>query len=203
MAIVRKLVIIIFILGMIGCSSTKQSENVVHSGFLKDYSILRKGEGGEASLVYKNPIAEWNTYTKVIVEPVQVWMGKNSPFHQVPREERLALATRLQGVLSDKLRADYRIVREPGRDVMRVSVALTEAESSRIMGSASVEAKITDSVIGNLLVAAVDRRRGAISPTGGIDRWRDVEASFQYWASLLRYRLCQWRGQRLCEEPQS
>ena len=201
MVIVRTLLVIVSLIGPIGCSSTKQAQTVVHSGFLKDYSILRKGEDGEASLVYKNPIVEWNTYTKVIVEPVQVWMGKNSPFHQVPREERVALATRLQGVLSDKLRADYRIVREPGRDVMRVSVALTEAESSRIMGSASVEAKITDSTIGNLLVAAVDRRRGAIGTTGGIDRWRDVEASFQYWAGLLRYRLCQWRGQHLCEEP--
>ena len=203
MTLAKIFVVMVTIIGMFGCSTTKQSETGVHSGFLKDYSILRKGEDGEASLVYKNPIAEWKEYTKVIVDPVQVWMGKNSPFHNVPREERVALATRLQGVLSDKLRADYRVVREPGKDVMRVSVALTEAKSSRVMGAASVEAKITDSKIGNLLAAAVDRRRGAIGSTGGVDRWRDVEASFQYWASQLRYRLCQWRGQRLCEEPQS
>jgi len=203
MTTVYRVVLTVFLVGVIGCSTTKQSEKVVYSGFLKDYSILRKGEGGEASMVYKNPIAEWKKYTKVIVDPVQVWMGKNSPLQTVPREERVTLATRLWGILADKVKADYRLVQEPGPDVMRVSVALTEAESSRVMGTAMVEAKITDSEIGNLLVAAVDRRRGTMGITGGGDRWRDVEASFQYWASLLLYRLCQWRGQQLCEEPSS
>ena len=191
----------VFLILIVGCSSTKKSDKVVYSGFLKDYSILRKGEGDEASMVYKNPIAEWKKYTKVIVDPVQVWMGENSTMPSLPRKERVKLATRLWGILSDQLKADYRITQEPGPEAMRVSVALTEAESSRVMGTAMVEAKITDSEIGNLLVAAVDRRRGTLG--SGINQWQDVEASFQYWASVMRYRLCQWRGQKLCKKPES
>jgi len=127
--------------------------------------------------------------------------------------------------------ADYLIVREPGPDVMRISVALTEAKASEsvldtissilptghlisgtkslatgtgtFVGTASIEGKITDAKRGTLLVAAVDRRGGAKTLSGVTYEWDDVEESFQYWASLLRYRQCIWRGQRSCEEPKA
>ena len=123
------------------------------------------------------------------------------------------------------------MVREPGPHVMRISVALTEASTSNVvlgsissmpppgylfsgskslaagtgtyMGAASVEAKITNAELGTLLAAAVDRRGWAKSLSGSTARWSDVEASFQYWASVLRYRLCQWRGERSCAEPKA
>ena len=203
MHVLLRVVFLLLFIGLIGCSSTKKSDKVVFSGFLNDYSILRKGDEGEATWVYQNPIAEWKKYTKVIVDPVQVWMGKKSTMQSVSREERVALSTRLWGILSDKLKRDYRITQEPGPEAFRVSVALTEAEASRVMGTAMVEAKITDSQIGNLLVAAVDRRRGTANVTSESGRWGDVEASFEYWASLMIYRLCQWRGQQLCDKPKT
>ena len=114
---------------------------------------------------------------------------------------------------------------------MRISVALTEATTSNavldtvssvlptgyifsgtkslatgtgtFMGAASVEAKITDAELGTLLAAAVDRRGGAKGLSGVTSEWSDVEDSFQYWASVLRYRLCQWRGERSCVAPEA
>lgn len=98
------------------------------------------------------------------------------------------------GKLQNALLADYRIVREPGPHVMRLTVALTEAEASNtvldtipsvlptgyllsgtkslatgtgtFVGSASVEAKMTDAELGTHLAAAVDRR-------GGTNLWRE------------------------------
>ncbi|MDH5429968.1 MAG: DUF3313 domain-containing protein, partial [Nitrospirota bacterium] len=71
------------------------------------------------------------------------------------------------------------------------------------MGAASVEAKITDAELGTLLAAVIDRRGGAKRLPGSTAKWSDVENSFQYWASVLRYRLCQWRGERSCAEPKA
>ena len=45
-------------------------EVLTQSGFLGDYSMLREGEDDDEALrIYKNPKADWKSYTKVIIEP--------------------------------------------------------------------------------------------------------------------------------------
>jgi hypothetical protein len=232
MRVVDRFILILIFIAVTACATTQQANNVVTSGFLADYSILQKGAGdNEALLRYVNPIADWKKYTKVMIDPVQLWMGKSSSLRFIPREDRIRLTSILFGKMRDDLLADYRIVREPGPHVMRISVALTEAKSSdaaldtissilptgyvvsgtkslatgtgTFVGAASVEAKITDAEIGTLLAAAVDRRGGAKSLSGVTSEWDDVEESFQFWASTLRYRLCQWRGEHSCVKPEA
>ena len=232
MAIIEKVILVLVIVILTGCASTQQAKTVVRTGFLDDYSILQKGAGDHEALYrYVNPIVEWKKYTKVIIDPVQLWMGQGSSLRNVSRDERVRLIYLLHGKLRDGLMSDYRVVREPGPDVMRMSVALTEAETSNVimdtissvlptgyvvsgtkslatgtgtfMGAASVEAKITDAETGTLLAAAVDRRGGTKGLSGVTSEWSDVEDSFQYWASTLRYRLCQWRGEFSCVKPEA
>jgi hypothetical protein len=232
MPMAKRFMLVLVFLVLTACATTQQANDVVTSGFLGDYSILQKGAGdNEALRRYVNPIANWKKYTKVMIDPVQLWMGKSSSLRFIPREERIRLASLLFGKMRDGLLADYRIVREPGPHVMRISVALTEAKSSdtvldtissilptgyvvsgtkslatgtgTYVGAASVEAKITDAELGTLLAAAVDRRGGAKTLSGVTSEWDDVEESFQFWASLLRYRLCQWRGAHNCAKPKA
>jgi hypothetical protein len=227
-----RFILTLVVVAMAACATTQQAKDVGTSGFLGDYSILQKGAGdNEALRRYVNPIADWKNYTKVMIDPVQLWMGQSSPLRNIPREERIRLASLLFGKLRDGLLADYRVVREPGPQVMRISVALTEAAASNTVldtissilptgyvvsgtkslatgtgtyvGAASVEAKITDAELGTLLAAAVDRRGGAKSLSGVTSEWDDVEESFQFWASTLRYRLCQWRGEHNCVKPKA
>ncbi len=232
MPVLDRFILALVFLGVTACATTQQANDVVTAGFLDDYSILQRGVGDhEALRRYVNPIADWKKYTKVMIDPVQLWMGQGSSLRNIPTEERLRLTSLLFGKIRDGLLADYRVVREPGPHVMRISVALTEATTSNVvldtissvlptgylfsgaksvatgtgtfMGAASVEAKITDAEIGTLLAAAVDRRGGAKSLSGSTAKWSDVEDSFQYWASTLRYRLCQWRGERSCVKPKA
>ena len=232
MPMVERFLLALALLALTACASTQQASTVLRSGFLEDYSILQKGAGdNEALLRYVNPTADWKHYTKVMIDPVQLWMGEGSSLRDIPREERIRLTSLLLGKIQNALLADYRVVREAGPHVMRISVALTEAEASNtvldtissvlptgyvisgtkslatgtgtFVGSASVEAKITDAELGTLLAAAVDRRGGAKSLSGVTSEWNDVEESFQYWAGTLRYRLCQWRGEHSCVKPKA
>ena len=124
------------------------------------------------------------------------------------------------------------MVQAPGPGVMRVSVAITEADASSptmnaissvipqlrtltvlkgfaaggkpgFVGSASVEGKITDAQTGTLLAAAVDRRAGTKGLTGVTNKWNDIEQAYKYWANKLRWRLCQFRGGKDCVEPKA
>ena len=229
-------VVVLAALGPAACSDTQQARGIAKSGFLDDYSILRKGdpgvkgEEGEALLVYRNPRADWKKYTKVIVEPVTLWVStKGSQLRDVPPEDRRRLGTLLWSQLDESLRKDYEMTSLPGLEVIRVQVALTEATQSDVVmdtittvlpptivltgpkelatgvagyaGSASAEIKITDAGTGELLAAAVDRRGGTKSLGGVTGSWNDVEQAFRYWAEKVRWRLCQNRGGAGCVAP--
>ncbi len=213
-----------------GCAQTQQRRSVEGSGFLGDYSMLRKGEKDEALLIYKNPKADWAAYKKMMVEPVTIWLGEGSNLKKVSPENRQRLANELWAKLLEALKPDYEIVHLPGPGVLRIEAAITDAEASMpvldtvssivpqlrlltgakglivggkpgFVGEASVEAKITDAQSRELLAAAVDRRAGTKNIKGVTNSWNDVEQAYQYWADKVRWRLCELRGGADCIEP--
>ena len=60
---------------------------------------------------------------------------------------------------------------------------------------------ITDAQSGTLLLAAVDRRGGGKYLWKGINKWKDVEEAYEYWAQGLQWRLCDLRGGKDCKKP--
>lgn len=226
-------------LGGIGCAATQPARSVEKSGFLGDYSMLKEGKHGvvkegpedEALWVYKKPDVDWKKYKKVQLDPVTVWIAKDSQMSKVTPEDRKTMADLLWAKLDEALRKDYELTNELGPDVMRMQVAITEGDKSWVVldtvssiipqarllsgaksmatgvsaftGSTSVEAKITDGGNGDILVAVVDRRGGTKSLRGVTNSWNDLEEAYRFWAEKSRYRLCQWRGDMNCIEPKA
>jgi Protein of unknown function (DUF3313) len=234
------LLAVAILIGASGCATTQEAKSVEKSGFLGDYSLLKEGErsafmqGAEnqALLYYKNPATDWRKYKKIQLDPVTIWAKqKDSQLKDVSVEDRQRLATLLWSKLDEQLRKDYEMASQPGSDVMRVQVAITEAESSNnvldtitsvipqtrllsgmvsmgrgvslFTGSASVEFKLTDTENGSILAEAVDRRGGTKSIMGVTNSWNDVEQAYRFWAEKLRYRLCQERKGMECVEPKA
>lgn len=223
--------VLMLLMGLSGCAGTQQARKVEQSGFLGDYSILKEGEKDESLLIYKNPQADWKRYKKIMLDPVTLWIGKDSQLNDVSGEDRQRMADLFYAKLHEALKIDYEIVKSPGPDVMHVQVAITEAESSNpvldtvssivpqlrlltgvkgvatgvsgFTGSASVEMKITDSSDKTLLAAAVDRRGGTKTLRGVTSSWNDVEESFRYWAEKVSWRACLLRGGIGCVEPEA
>lgn len=236
---ITSILLIGLLIGIGGCASTQEAKSVEKSGFLGDYSLLKEGqrstfsEGAEdqALWIYKNPAADWRKYKKIQLDPVTLWMSqKDSQLKDVSVEDRQRLSAVLWKELNEQLRKDYEITSQPGPDVMRIQVAITEAGDSNatldtvtsiipqtrlltgvkgmatgvsgFTGSASAELKVTDAS-DTILAAAVDRRGGTKSLSGVTNEWNDVEEAFRFWAEKLRYRLCQWRGGMNCVEPKA
>lgn len=223
--------VLILVVGLSGCASTQHARSVDQSGFLGDYSMLKEGKKDESLLIYKNPQADWKKYTKVILDPVNIWVGQDSQLKGVDPEDRQRLADLFYVKLHESLQKDYEMVKSPGPDVMHIQAAITESEGSnpvldtvssivpqlRVLtgakglvtgvsgftGSASVEMKVTDSVDKTLLAAAVDRRGGTKNLRGLTNSWNDVEESFRYWAEKVRWRACLLKGGIACVEPEA
>ena len=133
------LMAIVLLLGAAGCAATQEAKSVEKSGFLGDYSLLKKGERStikevsedQALWIYKNPAADWRKYRKVWLDSVTVWVSqKDSQLKDVSVEDRQRLAALFWSKLDEELRKDYEMVSNPGPDVMHIQAAITEAESS-------------------------------------------------------------------------
>lgn len=211
-------VVVSLVLGVLaGCATepTKRVEEVEPAGFLQDYSILREGGEGEASLVYWSPGANWAAYDKVQVDPVTIWLGEDSAADDVPKEDLQRLADLFHAKLVEKLSEDYELAAAAGPGVLRVRVALTDAEASNpfldtistyipqayvvsavltlpadtaaFVGEASFEAQLRDAASGELLGAAVGRQAGTKYVFAGTtSSWGDVERAIDVWTTQLR-----------------
>ncbi len=225
------LISIILVFFLQGCAATQQRRDVVKTGFLSDYSILKESEGDHKALLhYINPDADWRSYDKIMLDSVTVW--KNEETQDVSSEDLQALTDFLYTHLHEALGQDYTMVSQPGPGVMRAAFAISEAEASSpgadvvtsiipqtrlltgakglivggkpgFVGSAALEAKFTDSQTGKILAGAVDRRGGTKDLSGMTNEWNDVEKAYVYWTAAVRYRLCQLRGETNCVEPEA
>lgn len=205
--------------GLSACTPIKQARDVEESGFLRDYSALREGQNGEALKIYINPKYQQTckTYDKVLIEPVGIWVGKNSEMDAIPTEDRQMLVNHLHGSLVSELGKHYQIVKTPQSGTLRIKTAITEAEGSWValdtvssfvpqllvmsklkeiatgtgsfVGKASGEVEITDAVSGERMAAAVDRMVGNKSVTGVTSKWDDVTRTFDDWSDRMAYRL--------------
>lgn len=201
------------------------------SGFLKDYSKLRAAANEtEATMVYFTPDkAKFKSYTKVLLEPVQVYRGEKSSAKDLDKEDAEYLSQYLWSRANEELSKDYTMVQQPGPGVMRVRIGITQAGKNvpvldnvtamhpgsmlvskgkkqltgteSLVGSASVEAEATDSQTGELLAAGVDRRGGGKYAWKSLKFWEDVEQAYAYWAKKTRWRFCDMRGGSTCELP--
>jgi uncharacterized protein DUF3313 len=208
-----------FALGLAACAAG-QAGKAKPSGFLGDYSKLHAGAEGQALLVYVDPQVHFSKYRKMMIDPVTIW--RSAETNDIPRDEAQDLIDDLEDVLRMTLDDNYEIVKQPGPDVIRLRVAITEAEGSwrvvdgrlgdsldsdlkavstkqpssatrSFVGKAGIEAELLDAASGTRVAAAIDRRVGAHTLKPEESKWEDVEDAFRYWADRLRDRLAELR----------
>lgn len=208
-----------FALTLNACPATLQSRSAKPAGFLKDYSQLKKGEKDQALLVYINSDANFSNYKKIIIDPITIWRIEKSSLDKLSDEDRSRLADYLHVAITLKLSEDYIIVLDPGRDVMRLRVAITEGKGSRVVldtlsnilppaialsalkqiatgtpaavGKAGIEGEVLDSLSNHRLGAFVDRRVGGKAFKGKFNKWDDVQKAYDWWADRMKTRLAE------------
>ena len=217
-----------------GCSTTVQSApeaaKAVESGgplpssvtgFLgPDASKLAAGPKDGAALVWINPNAQWSSYTKIQLMPVEFWAAADS---KVSSADQAVLTEYFYNQLQTNLSKSFTLVDQPGPGVITLRVALMDAttatpglrtvsvivpqlrvinmaqslatDSYAFVGSAEAEMKVTDSVTGALLAEAVDQRAGGMGIKSAASfRWGDAQNGMDYWAEKIPGRLLQLQG---------
>ena len=192
--------------GQIVGGGTKQIADVQPvAGFLPDNSLLRPGGPGQAALYYRNPTANFASYTKVILDPVAIWAPPDSQLNAVPAAQRQAVADSFYSDLYNALKKRCQMVNAPSPGTMRMRFALVDAKIPNatvntvatytpyastaydvaslafnngvgyFAGSATGEGYATDATDGVLLWQAVDKRGGTTAA---------VENTFNTWLDV-------------------
>ena len=217
-----------------GCSTTVESQPAAAkalesggplpsavTGFLgADASKLAPGPEGGAALAWINPNAQWSSYTKIQLMPVEFWAAADS---KVSQADQAVLTEYFYNQLQTNLAKSFTLVDQPGPGVMTLRVALMDAttavpglrtvsvivpqarvlnaaqslatDSYAFVGSAEAEMKATDSVSGQLLAEAVDQRAGGMGLKSAASfQWGDAQNAMDYWAQKIPNRFSQLQG---------
>jgi Protein of unknown function (DUF3313) len=150
-----------------------------------------------------------------MIAPVTFWADSDS---KVSGADQKKLCDYFYTVLQKDFSKNFTVVNEPGPGVAKLTVALSDATSAvpvlrsisvivpqaravslikmaatgtyAFVGSATGEAKLTDSVSGQLLAAWADQRMGGTSVKNiDVFQWGDAENAMDYWANGLDQRL--------------
>jgi hypothetical protein len=217
-----------------GCATSKQARKVEPTSFLGEYrSLLAPGKSDEDPLlVYRNPKANFDSYRKLLLEPVTIWGDPNHALTEGERHDLQQVVDNFYVSLRTKLSPYFQLVDQPGPGVLRAQVALENSERSdtalkvaskgvpygavpstiwtmitgkpAFVGEASIEYILKDAGTGELLAAGADRRVGgdAVS-TEYLNSWGDVKNVLDYWTDAAVYRVCLGRGGANCVRPKT
>ena len=181
-----------------------------------DCSKLKpSGKESGIGLVYMNPTAKWTAYQKVMIDPITFWGDAKQNVSSGDAQE---LVNYFSTKLNSELAKHYNIVTNPEKGVLRVTVAVTRADSSTpgmrnasvlipqlkglstvsyaltgsypFAGSAQAEGRLTDASTGETLWVGIDREIGAGSISNGVQgQWGDVKNAIDYWCETYVSRL--------------
>ena len=220
---------------MTGCVSSMQARNVQQQGPTSEHqALLADVKDDRAALKgYRNPVADWHAYDKILLEPVIIGDALASSLTAEQRNELKTLTSSFYAKLYRNLSKQYQMVDTPVAGTMRYRFAITHAEQSwmtlalltkavwqlqavntlwtfgsgkpAFAGEVTGEFTITDAVTGELLEVRVDRRVGGqnLLDREVFNSWGDVKNSLNYWADSSAYRLCGVRGGANCDEPKA
>jgi hypothetical protein len=207
-----KKLILLSVLLFVLCGCQDRSQQQV--GFLSDYSRLQQGHW----MAFRNePSPEsLGKYTKFIVDPVQVHFYRDSNIgrSRLSDAEIKDLVSCMRQSTVNSLSDRYQIVDEPGADVARIRVALTDMKEARVIrklipgakvsysgkGTVAMEAEIVDSRSGEQLAATVETRvvNRRKRSRNGYTRPIDVEYSINKWSWRLRNSIDKAHGYEQC-----
>ena len=216
---IKFIIISLLCLFIVACSAGGMNE-VQQSGFLNDYSMLSQGGENSAAMTYIKPGTDFKPYNKIMFERVLVILSSDAGHRGIDPALYKELTDYYLNALLNAVKGGYEVVDQPGPGVLRVRTAITDLKPSKPVsntmstilpvgwavagitkvvsddnlgtGEAATEIDVLDSVTGERLAAAVDRRQGGKAVFEG--KWEDTKDAFDHWAARFRSRLDKLRG---------
>lgn len=211
---------------MVGCAfvvSAGLAADIPFSGFLGDPDVYKKlgpGPEGGAKLRWVNPGTDFKKYNRFMVDSVIFYMSDNAATKGFDPQEMKDLADQFNKEIVAAFKDKWPIVAEPGEDVARIRIAITNIKPSKPGASAittiipiglaislvkkgatggwsgsgetCIEVMALDSLTDNVILMAVDQRKAAFEQR--FSKWGSANDAFKFWAERTVWLIDQGHG---------
>ena len=192
------------------------------SGFLGDYSGLKKGPSGGADWVYMNKGVNFGQYNKVIMDQVTFYLKNDAKDKGIQPDDIKELTEAFDNAVRENIGKNYPLVDQPGPDVMRIRFAITDLVPNKPgisavttvmpiglgvsmlkkavtgkhtgVGETNMELEVLDSVTNQRIAAAIDQHSGG--KLSGMKKWGSAAEAFKFWTERLKMRLDEFHGKK-------
>ena len=204
-----------------GPGATAPADTTVHSGFLPDYAKLGPVEGKEGMFRYLDRAADLRPYTKLYLDPVQVFVSTEGEAYKGIQPEAIKrMADSFQASFVNAVRSGYQVVGAPGPDVLRVRLAITGVQpvptpigvtdflpikavfnvgraavgASPRLAEMSAEMEVLDGQNRQFAAAVVTRKSDKTLSQNDRITWNELQPIVNAWAAQFRQGLDDLRG---------
>lgn len=200
-----KIVSILCLLGLNACAT----QGPAQTGFISDYSKLHKNPNFEGSWVYFNPEKTLKSYSRFIINPVQVRLSSKGKMWDIDESRLHAISHYVHDqFVSELTKSGYNIVNTPGEETLILRVAITEVAPTRMinphrsltvggisLGGASGEAELIDALTGEVIVAALESQKGE-KGFDGMTEYGNTQNVMDRWVKRLVARMDKEQGRK-------
>ena len=95
-------------------------------GFLSDYSKLEPMDDDRDAFRYLNPDVDFSSYNKLLIDRIKVYYQEDSDYQGIDPDDLKALTDYFHQALVKAMGDEYPVVDEPGPDVLRLRIAVTD-----------------------------------------------------------------------------
>jgi hypothetical protein len=95
-------------------------------GFLSDYSGLKPRGDGSGAFIYENPKADKSKYKRLMIDRIKIFVKEDADYKGVDPAELKELVDYFHQAIVKAVSDAYPVVREPGPDVVRLRIAVTD-----------------------------------------------------------------------------
>ena len=213
----KSVVLLIGLMLLVSCASTgkRKTGEVTHAkaGFLEGYyEKLGPGPKDGAKLRWLKPGVDFSKYEEFMIDSVVFFLADESEYKGIDGNEMKELTDAFNLELANALKDKYPMVSEPGPDVIRIRVAITNVKLSKPVlsgvttivpiglvvsvvkkgttgswtgsGEIGVELLAIDTMTNEVIAAAQDERSAGF--TERFSKLGSAEDAFKFWAGRVR-----------------
>ncbi len=198
-------------------SASWAASGAKYSGFLEDYPTLEADKDRKGALIYRKPGVALKNYTKIMIDPMEIWYAPDSKYKGIKPDQLKALADKFRESLVSALEPTYPVVSKPGPDVLRLRMAITNvyvkkkkkgllsftpvglvvtgaqalAGKNISLVDATIEVEMLDSQSNGRLGVLIDKQSDSAEKKKKKKKtsWEDVEKTLQFYAERFRSRM--------------
>jgi len=113
MKTLKLLAAVTIMLGFLQVNAGPAISEEKYSGFLEDYPTFTADKDRPGALIYHKAGAELKKYTKIMLDPIEIWYAKDSKYKGISPDDLKTLADSFRQVIIAELEPDYPVVMLP------------------------------------------------------------------------------------------